>query len=113
MNVETKSYSVEDLTLFLNDMLIDVQTRIAAAQNKHKISSGAIYEYLEVDNPDLIDAIREVTGSVDSDILKRVAEGAATDDECEDWMRGMQDWCHLVIEGINSFEEFHTLSFVA
>ena len=108
-----KIQSLEDLKRHFNMALQEVRGKLTAVQSRYAASFETIREYLEINEPSLIESLDLLGGENDNDIFGKVADGRASPEECADWFRGVQDWKHLFLEGISRFENFQILSRVA
>jgi len=113
MGNKIENHTVEDLKLFMKDVLDDLQKRTALVRKKYKVSYLSVKEYLIADNPDLVENTRLAEDDVDGDIIARVEAGLANGEECEVWKQNLMHWKNLVIAGIDAFEEACALSHVA
>jgi len=103
----------ENIHLHLEKTLDEMQMRLAAVQKKYSAPFEAIREYLEINEPILIESMDMLEKECDSGIFMKCAESKASSDECTDWLRCIRDWKHLFLEGISRFENYQIVAHVA
>jgi len=113
MAVIQETMTPENLRRYLEETLEEMQIRIAAVQKKYSASFEVIIEYLEINEPNLVESMDMLEKECDNGILMRSAEGKASSEECADWLRCIRDWKHLFLEGINRFENYQIIARVA
>jgi len=113
MSVIQETTTPENLHRYLEEALEEMQMRIAAVQKKYSAPFEVIREYLEINEPNLIESMDILEKECDNGILMRCNEGKASSDECTDWLKCVRDWKHLFLEGINRFEDYQIVAHVA
>ena len=113
MAVKKETRSIAYLKAYFHEALHEIQLRLGEVQRKYALPFEVIREYLEVNEPDLVDSLDKLENECDSDLFGKAAAGTASPEECSEWLKAVRDWKHLYIEGINRFENYLILSQVA
>ncbi|MFC1728818.1 hypothetical protein ACFL6I_00640 [candidate division KSB1 bacterium] len=113
MNTANENHNGEKIRIVLGNALDEVQKRVSVVLNRYKISYSTILNYLQANKPELLESICIVEDTIDTGILGKADEGNVSDNTSEEWKRSVRDWQYLIIEGVNSYEEFQEMSFVA
>ncbi|MCH8286047.1 hypothetical protein IIB79_05895 [candidate division KSB1 bacterium] len=113
MEARKDSASLDELQGVLNEAISEMQQRAAGVQNQYKVNFDSISNYLEINEPFLLESIIALENGCDTDILLRASEGKATDKEIEDWFNGIRDWKYHFGVGIERYENYQMLAYVA
>lgn len=113
MKVIKETANLENLHRYLEEAFEEMQTKLDAVQKKYPAPFEVIREYLEINEPNLVESMDMLEKECDNDILMKCAEGKASSDECADWLRCIRDWKHLFLEGISRFENYQIVAHVA
>jgi len=113
MTARKKSASLDELQDVLDGAIAEMQQRLADVQNQYKVNYDSISQYLEINEPFLLESIIALEGECDTDIFLRTSEGRATDKEIKDWCNGIRDWKYHFGVGIERYEEYQELAHVA
>ncbi len=113
MNENKNEIMVEDYRRHLDRAVDLVMKRIAQVKKKHGVTYNTIKEYLEFNEPHILESQKIIEEKCNSDILHRITSGKADIRECEMWRKDIDDWKHLFLEGINLYEDYLLMAHVA
>jgi len=113
MKVKNKDKDMMLLQDHLDSALIDIRKRIARVQKKYSVSYNSIREYLDMNEPYLLESMDMLEKECDGDVFGQAISGRATSTEIEDWTILIDEWKMFVFNGIGRFENYVILSQVA
>ncbi|MCP4723503.1 MAG: hypothetical protein GY863_00630 [bacterium] len=113
MNQEKHEIRVEDYRRHLDRAVDLVMKRIAQVKNKHGVTYNTIKDYLEFNEPHILEQQKVIEEKCNSDILHRITNGEATLREGEMWKKHIEDWKQLFLESINLYEDYLLMANVA
>jgi len=113
MAARKSSVSLDELQSVLDEAISEMQQRLSGVQNQYMVNFDSISNYLEFNEPFLLESIIALENECDTNIFLRVSEGQTTDKEIEDWYNGIRDWKYHFGVGIERYENYQLLAHVA
>ena len=113
VNAKNKDKDVTILQDHLQNALNDIQKRLVHVQKKYSVSYNSIRDYLDINEPYLLESMDMLEKECDGDIFSQVITGSVTKTGKKEWTNLVIEWKEFILNGIGRFENYVILSQVA
>ena len=113
MNAKNKDKDVTILQDHLQNALNDIRKRLVHVQKKYSVSYNSIRDYLDINEPYLLESMDMLEKECDGDIFSQVITGSVTKTGKKEWTNFVIEWKEFILNGIGRFENYVILSQVA
>ena len=113
VNAKNKDKDVTILQDHLQNALNDIRKRLVHVQKKYSVSYNSIRDYLDINEPYLLESMDMLEKECDGDIFSQVITGSVTKTGKKEWTNLVIEWKEFILNGLGRFENYVILSQVA